>query len=58
MPDPANLALALARAIRAELEQPGRHPADDPESLLTALATVIAAQLPPGCECCRHAPEA
>jgi hypothetical protein len=58
MPDPANLALSLARALRAEMDQPGRSPADDPQSLLTALAIVIAAQVPPCCECRRHPREA
>ncbi len=54
-PPPAPLAIALARAIRAELDRPGRTPADDPESLLTALAIVIEAHARP-CAACRTAP--
>lgn len=50
-PHPHSLALALARAIRAELDRPGHCPADDPESLITALAIVIAAHAPP-CRTC------
>lgn len=51
IPPPNHLALALARAIRAELDRPGRSPADDPESLLTALAIVIEAHARPCAAC-------
>jgi hypothetical protein len=54
-PIPA-LAHALARALRAELDRPGRTHADDPESLITALAIVIAAQAPPPCPCRQPSP--
>ncbi len=67
-PHPNSLALALARAIRlarararalrAELDRPGHCPADDPDSLITALAIVIAAQAPPSCTCGTPQPHA
>lgn len=54
MPPPiAPLAKVLAHVLRAELTRPGRAPDDDPESLITALAIVIAAHAPPPCPC-RH----
>lgn len=57
-PQPHSLALALARAIRAELARPGHCPADDPESLITALAIVIAAHARPCCSCGTPQPHA